>query len=84
MQELFWTLGSGSGGALASDVSSEFAGNAGWFKIIQVFTKPSLFADVFSFYLANSCLFWKLRRGGLGGGMLMLTYWAKGRQGVQV
>ena len=62
MQELFWTLGSGSGGALASDVSSEFAGNAGWFKIIQVFTKPSLFADVFSFYLANSCLFWKLRR----------------------
>ena len=40
MQELFWTLGSGSGGALASNVSSEFAGNAGWFKIIQVFTKP--------------------------------------------
>ena len=42
MQELFWTLCSGSGGSLASNVSSEFAGNAGWFKTIQVFTKPWL------------------------------------------
>ena len=67
MQELFWTLCSGSGGSLASNVSSEFAGNAGWFKTIQVFTKPWLFSDVFSLYLANSYLFWSLRRGRGGG-----------------
>ena len=64
MQELFWTLGSGSGGALASNASSEFAGNAGWFKIIQVFTKPSLFADVFSFLFGKQLFVLVIEEGG--------------------
>ena len=67
MQELFLSLGSGSGGALASNVSSEFAGNAGWFKIIQVYETVTV-RRCFFFLFGKQLFFLVIEEGGTGRG----------------